>query len=474
MALSFVHLPSATTPLLETFTARLLAELQSRGHICGSSPDNSTDAVFSTARFGEVVGWRQAPLFCLRSRFKLERSPMIFTLVHVTKAELSAVLARLDRAVASSRPDPSDLEFAGLLPSAYRILHEQGKRGGSMLALIRVLQVQTKSLRIVLVVGDESPTGAYHFDLVGSHPLTAMTDEAEFFNEIGKRIITAVSTHEVTSHLVSPSAILSPLWSSLNTPRAMCEAALEFGSRGLLTRMVKIADLTRVPSVSDALAAQYSEGCYSTWEPRLAAMITTASGSSKAADKNRISSKDLVVVTGLRADGLGAIVQPVEGRSSCSPSSETVEMLLIDAELPTQEMRLPDGSSCDVPVVRSKLHIHRGVRSFDPRFVEYVPLPARSQKYLVSCATQAQAVAVAEAFSNSSALRNPADDRDLVFTVLPGHGIMVVEKWARGKRPFQLIWEHIDARRLEIESSLPQGPHDYVPARSDQMQLATS
>ena len=65
------------------------------------------------------------------------------------------------------------------------------------------------------------------------------------------------------------------------------------------------------------------------------------------------------------------------------------------------------------------------------------------------------------ALAASAALRHPDDPRQVVFTVLPGHGIIVVEKWVAGKAPFQVIWEHMDAGALAVEPRVPQGPLGY-------------
>jgi len=94
--------------------------------------------------------------------------------------------------------------------------------------------------------------------------------------------------------------------------------------------------------------------------------------------------------------------------------------------------------------------------------------------YLVSCATEAQAQGIKEAFARSEALRNPDDPRQLVFTVLPGHGCVIAEKWVEGKRPFQLMWEAMDSRQLEIVNRIPQGPMAYTPSGESKMVLITS
>lgn len=121
------------------------------------------------------------------------------------------------------------------------------------------------------------------------------------------------------------------------------------------------------------------------------------------------------------------------------------------------------GVSTRVPVIRSKLHGHRGVAAYDPARVEFVPLDPPYYYYLVSCATDAQARAVRDAFARSEALRNPLDPRQVVFTLLPGHGVVIVEKWVWGKAPFQTIWELMDTGGLEVESQVPQGPLTGIP-----------
>ena len=103
--------------------------------------------------------------------------------------------------------------------------------------------------------------------------------------------------------------------------------------------------------------------------------------------------------------------------------------------------------------------------------MEYAPLDSRYHRYLVTCATAAQAEGVRQAFARSAALQSPDDGRMVVFTVLPGHGIMIVEKWAAGKAPFQLIWEYMDAGYLEIESAVPQGALQYLRATDGRMLL---
>lgn len=469
IALAFV--PGPTTPLSWSFADRLLHDFRQLGHRTQAAPDASTDAILTTARFGEVVSWREALLFSARRRFGLTRLPTVFTVLDVPPRRLQTALRRFETALAKDPADPQDYAYSGLAPQAHRVLHEQGRRGGPLLALLRLLQAQTKSIRIVLVIGDKRPLEVYHFDLVGAHPRTRADNDPCFYRDIALRIVTAASTKEVTEHQVVSKPIPRSQWQRLSTPDAMCAASKQFAKRNFFTEMLRISDLVRVPAMDDGLARQYSEGCFATWDPELQALIATATGSARPVDKGNITHDMLAVIVGIRPNGRGALVRHVEGRDNPPPSSEAVEMMGADQGLPTIELEPSWGISAEVPVVRSKLHGHRGVAGYDPRRVEYVPLDACYHHYLVSCATEAQAVGVKDAFARSEALPRPADPRQVVFTVLPGHGVIIVEKWAKGKAPFQLIWEHMDAGFLEIATRIPQGPMRYGKSSNGRMVL---
>ena len=133
----------------------------------------------------------------------------------------------------------------------------------------------------------------------------------------------------------------------------------------------------------------------------------------------------------------------------------------IDLPLPTVNLDTSWPVSSEVPVVRSKLHGHRGISAYDPALVEFIKLDPAYYHYPVSCATEAQANGIIAAFSRAEALQDPGDPRQLVFTILPGHGVMIAEKWIQGKAPFQAIWEHMDSGAIEIDNHIPQGLVEY-------------
>lgn len=455
VAVAYVAGPA--TPLLGEFVGSLMAEFARQGHRVLEQPDTSTDVILTSARFLEPLDWRRSMLFTARRQYHLEVAPTVFTLIHATPPEFEQQLARLETALARDPSKAADFAAPGLNPGAWRTLLEQGERGGPLLALVRLLQAQAKCLRIVLLVGDTSPVAAYHFDLVGSHPRTDGQDRQAFYEDIVLRIVTAVSTGEVASHRVVGPAVPAAVWQRLATPGDLVEAGRSLGKRGFFTEMVIISNLVQVPAISDAVASQYSEGCFATWEPALNGLVATVTGSSRPVDKTNLTVDDLAVIVGVRADGMGAEVRHVDGTRNDPPSSEAVEMMLMDAPLPRITLPSEWGIAGEVPIIRSKLHGHRGVAAYDARHVEFVPLALPFYDYPVSCATDAQARAICEAFSRSDALHNLVDPRQVAFTILPGHGVVLAEKWVAGKRPLQVIWEMMDDGRLEIATSIPQG-----------------
>jgi len=456
-------------PLAEQAMRGLLDAFRELGHVVQAAPDRDTDALLTTMPFGYVANWREALMFVGRRRFKLDHTPTALTLVEATPEQFEATLAHLRASLAKEPCDPADFAYPGLAPAAHEVLIEQGRRGGPIMALERLAQAQAKCLRIALVVGRERPLFAPHLDLAGANPRTDADDAPAFYRDMALRIATAVSTTEVTEHQVAGEPIAREVWAGLPTIEALRVAGRELNERRFFTRMLRIADLVQVPAVEHAISSQYSEGCFGTWDPTVSALIATITGSARPVDKGNITEDDLAVIVGVRPDGRGALVRHVEGKHNSPPSSEAVEMMGMDAALP--RFPLPGQPGVSVPAARSKLHGHRGVSAYDPRYVEFAPLDEPYYHYLVSCATEAQAVGIRAAFARSQALRDPADPRQAAFTVLPGHGVVIVEKWVAGKAPFQTIWEYMDAGYLTVANLIPQGPMAYERGPDGRMTL---
>jgi hypothetical protein len=450
LAICYIHGPS--TALSSRVASDLIDHFQQEGHITSPEPSPETDVILTTAKLGEPLGWRESLMFTARRRFQLKHVPTVFTIVHATPQQFHEWMVKVETLL-KERPE-SPPPFDGVPETASQTLHQQGKRGGAILYLLRILQIQTKCIRVLLVLGEEQPKSAFLFDLVGAHPQINFEDPQIFYKDIATRILTAASTSEITNHETVEPPIAREQWEGLSTIEEMTRASHELGRRDFFTEMIKVSQVAEIPGFSEAISQQYSEGCFATWEPKINGLLTTITGSARPVRKESITDKDLAVIVGIKPGRDGALIRKVEQHPNHSPSSEAVEMIGMDLELP--KLTLKDGSPA--PVIRSKLHGHRGVRSFDWTRVEYVPLPESYLHYPVSCSTDAQYRAVQEAFSRSYALQNPWDPRQLVFTVLPGHGVVIVEKWVEGKAPFQVIWEAMDSKDIEITNHIPQGP----------------
>lgn len=466
--------PGPGSPLALEVLEGFSSALQALGQQVQTRPDHNTTGIITTVEFGRPHPWRRALMFTARGRYRLPRQPTVFTVLHARPAELDPVLRQLEAYIEEPAPRRDRCDFPGLAPLGHEVIYEQGRRGGPMLALLRLVQAQAKCIRTILVVGDDRPERAYTFDLAGAHPKTPAGDIDAFYHDLALRVVTAVSTSEVTAHQVVEPPVTAETWAESETPDAMVHAGRELGARNFFTRMLVISELVQLPALNDAVASQYSEGCFATWDPFLQALIATVTGSARPVDKGALAHEDLAVIVGVRSDGLGAVVRRVEGRPNYSPSSESVEMRGMDGPLPQIDLGDEWGFPARVPVVRSKLHGHRGIGGFDPRVVEFAPLAPAFHHYPVSCATDAQARAITDAFSRARCLLNPDDPREVAFTVLPGHGTVVVEKWVPGKQPFQAIWEYMDRGLLQVAARVPQGPFSYVPDSSGLMVLPPS
>ncbi len=450
--LCLAYVPGPTTGLAGRVAAGLMDYFHREGHATEEVPSAETDVILTTARLGEPLGWREALMFTARRRYKLKHVPTVFTIVQATPLQFNEWIRKAEEVLKS--PPGTAPGFEGVPKTAYRTLYQQGQRGGAIMYLLRVIQIQTKSIRVLLVVGKDNVESAFLFDLVGAHPQIKFGEAQSFYRDIATRIMTAASTQEVTKHQVVEPPIDQEEWIRLPTINEMTRASQELGKRNFFTEMIQVSQLAEIPGFSDAISNQYSEGCFATWDVQLNGLLATITGSARPVRKENITDKDLAVIVGIKAERDGALIRKIEDHPNQPPSSEAVEMIGMDLQLP--KISLPGGAQ--VPVIRSKLHGHRGVRSFDRRRVEFVSLSESYLHYPVSCSTDAQYRAVQEAFSSSAALQHPEDPRRVVFTVLPGHGVVIVEKWAEGKQPFQVIWEAMDNRDIEITNDIPQGP----------------
>jgi hypothetical protein len=59
----------------------------------------------------------------------------------------------------------------------------------------------------------------------------------------------------------------------------------------------------------------------------------------------------------------------------------------------------------------------------------------------------------------------------VAFTVLPGHGCVIAEKWIPGTVPFGVMWEYMDAGYLDVVKHVPQGVMEFVPGADGKLVL---
>ncbi len=457
MALAYV--PGRISRAPDQAVGALLDWLKAAGCALERRPTNETEAIITTARFGSPVARDEALIFHAKRQYSLSRRPRVLTIVDIREAEYQHWLSHF--AVLARQPDGAlpPFQYPGLGPRAVEVLIQQAKRGGPEVAMGRFLQGHVKSIQVLALRSDDSdrPLCAVHFDLAGAHPITDAADLDAFARDAGPRLLTALCAHEVNDHIFLPDPLPSAIWDGLSTPDALVRAGHVFTEFGFFTDPIYIEKLVGFRGISDAISAQYSEGCYAAFDPDIPGLITTASGSSRLVDKRSIHRDDQAIVVGIKPERDGAIVRRVEGMDQNVPSVEAVEMMGICEAVPRLRHVNNRGEEAPVPAVRAILHGHIGVAAYSPDHVESASLDALYYAHLVSCGTGELAEATAAAFARSEALSDPADARAVVFLEQPGHGVVVVEKWVSGKPPFETIREFLEAGHLRVTLQVSQG-----------------
>jgi hypothetical protein len=465
--ISIAYMPGDNTPALDLASSALLDWLREAGCTITQQPDNTTDLILTTRRMGDNVSRDEALLFHAKRQYKLSRRPQILTMVDVPESDYQAWVAHFAELASLPEDEAARKQYAGLGPQAADLIAHQARRGGPELAFARLLQAQVISIRVMaLRTLSGRPYRAMHMDLAGAHPVTDATDLEVFGEEAGARVLTAVCATEVNHHSFVEEPVPADLWASLTSPDAMIRAGSMFTQYGFFTTPLYVEKVLGYRGLSDAISAQFSEGCYAVYEPEIPGLLTTATGSSRLVDKRSISRLDQAVVVGTRPDREGAVVRPVAGMDTVVPSVEAVEMMGLCERVPHHQHLNSHGLALTVPNVRAILHGHLGVAAFDPERVEAVMLDPLYYIQLVSCGTGALAEGTATAFARSQALKDLRDPRRIIFLEQPGHGVMVVEKWppvADGSRPFDTIHDYLTAGHLKMTLDIAQGPVHWEP-----------
>jgi hypothetical protein len=466
--ISIAYLPGSVTPALALASQALLDWMRGAGCSVTELPNGSTDLIITTRQFGDNVSRDEALFFNAKRQYRLSRRPQVLTIVDVPEADYQSLVAHFNDLARLPEDEVARQQYSGLGPQAADIIAHQARRGGPDLAFARLMQGRLLSIRVMALRTQAGrPYRAMHLDLAGAHPVTDATDLEMFGEEAGARVLTAVCATEVNHHTFVEDPVPADVWESLSSPEAMIRAGSLFTQFGFFTTPFYIEKLLGYRGISDAISAQFSEGCYAVYEPDIPGLLTTATGSSRLVDKRSISRLDQAVVVGTRPDREGAIVRPVAGMEPVVPSVEAVEMMGLCERVPMHQHLNSHGLPVNVPNVRAILHGHLGVAAFDPERVEAVMLDPLYYTQLVSCGTGALAEGTATAFARSQTLNDLRDPRRIVFLEQPGHGVVVVEKWPPkedGSRPFDIIHEYLSVGYLQMTLDIAQGPVHWEPA----------
>jgi hypothetical protein len=458
-------LPRSRTPGIDLALDALFAWLRGAGCTIQTQPDATTNLIVTTGRLGDWVGRDDALLFHAKRLYRLGRRPTILTVVDVPEAEYQEQLEHFRALGQMSEIDAAKHQYAGLGAQAAEVIAHQARRGGPELALGRYLQTRYISIRVMaLRTLNDRPYRAVHYDLAGARPVSDATNLDDFGAEAGARLLAAVCAAEVNHHAYDPNPVPAETWAGLDTPNAMVAAGMTFTEYGFFTTPIQVDKLLGYRGIGDAIAAQYSEGCYAVYEPEVRGLITTATGSSRLVDKRAITRTDQAVVAGLLPSRDGVLVRPVLGMETVVPSVEAVEMMALCEAVPAHTRYDRQGTALRVPNVRAILHGHLGVASYDPAFVEAVTLDPLYYTQLVSCGTGPLAAGTSAAFSRSTALRDLADPRRVVFLEQPGHGVMMVEKWpalGSSEPPFSGFLAALQAGHIQMSLEIAQGPIEW-------------
>lgn len=448
-------LPGSGPQPVTALTHRIATWLHSTGNIVTEQPTPSTNVLLTTATFGQAVAVECAPLFTAKRAYHLHTRPTVVTLVGMRSDQFKDWTEHFANLSAIQRTYP------GLGPAAGRILADQSRTAGPEVALGRLVQAQAKSIRAIVITFDsnDQPVQAIHYSLAGAHRVTDATNIDEFVRDAGIRILTAACERDVHDCAYVSDALPLRTWNSLTVPAAMIRSGRRFGEMGLFSAPVSIETLLGFRGLGDVLSKQFSDGCYAAFEPKLSALVMTASGSWRSIDKGAIGQSEQAIVVGVADNSDAVQVRPVEGFGHVRPSVEAFEMMGICKAVGSHELRESMDRPVTVPNVRAILHAHRGVDAYDPQKVERVVLDEMFEAFPVSCGTLPLAKASAAAFGRSVALSDHDDPRLIVFLEQPGHGVIVIERWAASAStdPFDAIHQSLVRGDLVLSKRVPQG-----------------
>jgi hypothetical protein len=210
--------PGPSTPLLENVASGLLEEFRLMGHTVQDAPSGKVDVILTTASLNRPVPWREALMFRSRRLFCLDTNPTVFTLIHARREELEQLLYHLGKAAAKPQADPAVTTSRGWRRGPMRpYTNRGGEKGHSSPGPLAAGAIDEHPYHPA-GWGKMSPTRLTP-SIWWGHPQTICTNLKAFYSELVLRILTAVSTHEITEHRLVDDPI-DITWKSLTTPEA--------------------------------------------------------------------------------------------------------------------------------------------------------------------------------------------------------------------------------------------------------------
>src|SRR5216683_4227081 len=179
--ISIAYMPGDNTAALDLASSALLDWMRDAGCTVTELPNNDTDLIITTRRFGDMVTREEALFFNAKRQFRLSTRPQVLTLVDVPEPEYQSLAAHFTAVAQLPEDEASRNQYSGLGPQAADIISHQARRGGPDLAFARLMQGQVLSIRVMALRTQAGrPYRAMHFDLAGAHPVTDATDLETF------------------------------------------------------------------------------------------------------------------------------------------------------------------------------------------------------------------------------------------------------------------------------------------------------
>src|SRR5258708_39471059 len=95
--ISIAYMPGDETPTLDLASRALLDWLRDAGCTITDLPDNKTDLILTTRRFGNVVGRDEALFFNAKRQYRLSNRPQVLTVADVPESEDQALVAHFNQ-----------------------------------------------------------------------------------------------------------------------------------------------------------------------------------------------------------------------------------------------------------------------------------------------------------------------------------------------------------------------------------------